>query len=221
MHGYQHRRMGVAAGVGIVAYSVLSDSSSAMALFMVTTPIGALLPDIDHDMSKMGKVRAKVVTGIKIGITAGIIAAGISSYLSGGIVNVILNVAFLLGIVFLIHIVEKNKFIKKQLGFITKHRGIMHTLVPPMFIFASTFWTNNQFYDYLIYGLCIGYIVHLIGDMANKEGIPLLWPIVKNSNIRYMSIVTNKSPMVLDIVCYVWCVVFILLGIVFGVKGGF
>lgn len=219
MHGFQHKRMGVAAGVGIVAYSVLADAPTALALCMITTPIGAMLPDIDHDRSKLGSARKNVTNLIKAAVGVGIAAFIVSSYMSGGIWNAALNGAFLLGMAIIVNIIEGNKHVKKQLGFLTKHRGIMHTLVPPMFILGTTMWTNNQFYTYSIYGLCIGYVIHLLGDMATVEGAPILWPLTR-ANIRYFAFNTSKHGTFIEIVCDVWCVVFVALGVYLGIKGG-
>lgn len=220
MHGFQHKRMGVAAGIGVVAYSVLADKNTALALCMVTTPIGAMLPDIDHDRSKLGSTRKKVTNFIKFGVAVGIGAFIVSSYMSGGLWNALLNGIFLLGMAILVNIIESNKHIKKQLGFITRHRGIMHTLVPPIFLMGTTLWTSNTFYDYSIYGLCIGYVIHLLGDMATVTGVPLLWPILKKDNIRYFAFDTSRHKTYIELVCNIWCIIFVALGIYLGIRGG-
>ena len=215
MLGSQHKRMGTAAGIGVVTYTIMSGANPALALFMVTTPIGAMLPDIDHDRSKLGSQRKKVTGLIKLAVVAGIVYFIVSSYMSGGIVNAILNGVFLAGLAIMVNVIESNKFIKRQLGFITKHRGIMHTLIIPMFLLGTTLWTSNVFYTYSIYGLCLGYVIHLLGDMATVEGAPILWPLTK-ANIRFMKLNTGKNGTMLEVVCNIFCVAFIMIGVLAG-----
>lgn len=220
MLGYQHKRMGVAAGAGVLAYTILAQAPPELSLIMVTAPLGAMLPDIDHDQSKIGKTRKNVFAFVKFLSITALIGFVIFSYVSNGILSALLNLAYIGGMVILINIIERNKHIKKQLGFITKHRGIMHTLIPTVFIFGTTFWTSSSYCAYLIIGLAYGTIVHLLGDMATTEGAPILWPITK-VNIRYLKLNTGKHSGILDIVCYIWCAIFIGVGVYFGVKGGF
>lgn len=215
MHGRQHKKMGTAAGVGVLVYTVSAGNNPMAALCMLTTPIGAMLPDIDHDMSKLGQSRKKVVNLIKLGVSIAVGYILITSYLSGGILIALINLGFLIGMMLILWVIENNKFIKKQLGFITMHRGIMHTLVPPAFIFGTTLWTSNEFYFYAVMGLCIGYVVHLIGDMATVDGAPVLWPLFK-SNIRYSWLSTTKHGFLIEIVCNAWCIAFVLFGIFLG-----
>lgn len=218
MHGVQHKRMGVALGVGVLAFSLLSESNPSLALFMVTTPMGAMLPDIDHDSSKIGRTRSKVTTLIKVGVTVGIGGFLAFSYMSGGMWNAILNGVYLTVMAVIINIIERNKHVKKQMGFITKHRGIMHTLVPTAFLMGTTFWTTNEYYFYAMLGLVSGYVVHLLGDMATTEGAPIFWPLTK-SNIRYLPLNTSKHGTMIELVCNIWCLLFIGVGIYFGMGG--
>jgi membrane-bound metal-dependent hydrolase YbcI (DUF457 family) len=215
MHGVQHKRMGVALGAGILVYSLLSNSEPALSLCMLTTPMGVMLPDIDHDRTKIGRVRSQVTTLIKVGIVASIGGFIFLSYKSGGLKNLILNLIFLGVMAVIINIIERNKFIKKQLGFITKHRGIMHTLVPPAFIMGTTWWTSNIYYFYGVLGFVLGYVVHLLGDMATEEGAPVLWPLFK-SNIRYLKLNTTNNSTILEVVCNLWCLIFIGVSIYLG-----
>lgn len=219
MHGYQHKRMGIAAGVGVLAYTVMGGLDSAATICLATIPMGAMLPDIDHDMSKIGRVRKKAFATIKALAVVGILAFIGFSYYSGGLWNAALNAGYVGGMALLIWIITRNEHIKKQLGFITKHRGLMHTLLPPAFILGTTLWTTNPIFTFGIYGLVFGFLVHLLGDMATEEGAPILWPLTK-ANIRYSSFNTNRSSGAIEFVCNVWCVLFVAAGLYLGYKGG-
>lgn len=211
--------MGVAASAGILAYMVLAQAPPELTLSLLTIPAGSMLPDIDHDRSKLGRNRKKVSDGIKFITGAVVIGFVAFSYMSGGPSNAILNAGYVGFMALLINIIENNKHVKKQLGFITKHRGIMHTLIPPIFLIGTIMWTSNLYYQYLIFGLSIGYVVHLLGDMATEMGAPILWPLTK-ANVRYFRFNTNRHGRSIELVCNAWCIIFVLAGIYFGVRGG-
>lgn len=219
MHGYQHKRMGFAASVGILSFVALSRQDLNLIIMALTIPFGSLLPDIDHDKTKLGRKRKKVVNIIKFLVTLALITFMVTSYLSGGLLLSITNGLFIGGLIIAINIVERNKHIKKMLGFFTMHRGIMHTLIVPAFLVGTTLWTNNFIYCNLIYGLSLGYLIHIIGDMATYEGAPICWPL-KKLNVRYFKFKTDKNPKAIELVCNIWCLLFILFGIYRGLNGG-
>lgn len=61
------------------------------------------------------------------------------------------------------------------------HRGPLHSLAAAGGIYALTHWFMPQVFTGLISGLnqwiFLGYISHLILDMFNPGGVPLLWPV--------------------------------------------
>ncbi|MGB9812381.1 MAG: metal-dependent hydrolase [Thermovenabulum sp.] len=79
------------------------------------------------------------------------------------------------------------------------HRGIMHSLLGAIITaFIVKMYLSLQHFNYIIpglneakitAGLLIGYLSHLLGDMMTKEGIPLLYPLIR----RKISIVGIKS----------------------------
>lgn len=219
MHGFQHKQMGVAAGVGVAAFMVIAQAPPELIMSAVAMPFGAMLPDIDHDNSKLGRARKKATTIIKVVASCGLLGLVVMSYFAGGVWNALLNAAYIGGAGLLVMLIERNKHVKKQLGFITKHRGIMHTLIPPALLIGSTFWTENVYFDYSIFGLAVGYVIHLLGDMATFEGAPILWPLTK-SNPRYFAFKTRENGTAISVVCNMWCIIFIAVGIYFGVRGG-
>lgn len=219
MHGVQHKRMGIAAGAGVVAYMILSKSSTELALSAMTIPIGVMLPDVDHDRSKIGRTRKKISETLKIISVLLVLGFVAFSYKAGGMWNALLNAGYVGGMCLIINIIENNKHVKKQLGFITKHRGIMHTLIPPAFIMGTTLWTSNDYYDYMIIGLALGYVVHLLGDMGTEQGAPVLWPLTK-VNMRYSYFNTDRHSAAIEMLCNLWCILAMVIGIYFGIKGG-
>ena len=73
---------------------------------------------------------------------------------------------------------RKHKFLSKHL----KHRGSTHTLVVPAALLGLMYlcyYFNLQFVPDLIFGYFVGWTVHIIADMFNTTGVPILWPIVK------------------------------------------
>lgn len=65
MTGKTHKAIGVATGVALVIYSIRT-SNMMYALGLATAPFGAMLPDIDHDRSKLGAVRKRVTEVIHV-----------------------------------------------------------------------------------------------------------------------------------------------------------
>ena len=68
---------------------------------------------------------------------------------------------------------SKHPWLSKHL----KHRGITHTLLLPLlvvglFILARTI----PILPSLLFGFEIGYVAHIVADLFNKKGVPLLWP---------------------------------------------
>lgn len=66
------------------------------------------------------------------------------------------------------------------------HRGITHTLLVPVIVFAlmltvssflSGFTYLNLLASSVLFGFEFGYVMHLFADMFNGKGIPLLWPL--------------------------------------------
>lgn len=73
---------------------------------------------------------------------------------------------------------HRHKFISKMLT----HRGITHTLLVPGILLMSMLWciqANIPFLPDLIFGLNVGWTVHIIADLFNRKGVPILWPVTK------------------------------------------
>lgn len=79
-------------------------------------------------------------------------------------------------------ITSHNKVISFLLRIFTEHRGITHTpfiLVMFSFILSPLILLNNIYINSAIIGFFIGYISHLMYDLLNPKGIPLLFPATK------------------------------------------
>lgn len=82
------------------------------------------------------------------------------------------------------------RFISKHL----KHRGFTHTLAVPVFLAFLMYWTSTlgiPLLPELVGGFEVGYLCHIIADMCNKKGVPLLWPL-SSSHIHVASVLTGS-----------------------------
>lgn len=199
--GKQHQVVGIGFGVA-AAYAIVHGQGEQLgAITAVGSAIGCWLPDMDHDMTKIGRKR-KLLTNVSTNIAniivfGGIVGIAILAFLMfTGFVDYGIDTTQLLiaGIV-LIGVAIGKKVIgnSKTFKWATKHRGLMHTLViPAAFLFALNV-SDYPLYFYTILGLTIGYCSHLFADMLTVEGCPILFPITRN-NIRFLRLRTkNKS----------------------------
>ena len=79
------------------------------------------------------------------------------------------------------------------------HRGFTHTGVVGCTIYALFLATSGakigvctSIAQSLLFGFAVAYISHIIADLMNGKGVPLLWPIISNK-IHLMRIVTKSS----------------------------
>ena len=73
---------------------------------------------------------------------------------------------------------QRHKFISKHLT----HRGITHTLLfPVIFIVAMLMAAAAKIpvLPELIMGFNVGWVVHILADLCNRKGVPLLWPLYR------------------------------------------
>jgi len=67
------------------------------------------------------------------------------------------------------------KILSRVITFLTKHRGMMHSLFPPFILF----FVINTFSAEFAFAAAIGYLSHLAADMLTKQGIMFLYPFSK------------------------------------------
>lgn len=71
---------------------------------------------------------------------------------------------------------QKYKFISR---FLT-HRGITHTLLIPTILLIAMYYTNQMCIPVLpslILGFNVGWLTHIVADLFNRKGVPILWPL--------------------------------------------
>lgn len=75
---------------------------------------------------------------------------------------------------------RRAKLLSKTASFAFGHRGFLHS---PLFlvVFSAVLWTFLP--CYVILGFCVGFISHLVLDLLNPAGIPLLFPYKKRYSI--------------------------------------
>jgi len=195
MTGKTHKFIGLVAGGAAAYYGMKVIGEPSYMFYLVSAPVGAMLADIDHDNSKLGKSRKNIMAAVST-LFASLAIVAISFFLVEGYTNGRLMPAvftvLLVAVPFLILTsLSKIEFIKKNLKFMVKHRGLMHTLIIPAFLFAATYFIKEPTFKILIIGLMIGYITHLAADLLTVRGCPILFPLSKK-NINLMSITTGS-----------------------------
>lgn len=90
-----------------------------------------------------------------------------------------------------------------------KHRGFTHTLIIPSILFILGYLFESQSVVSLFWGLGIGWLLHIIEDMFNSKGCPILYPLFKN-RISIMKLHINNP---IHNICFVvgWTFICFLL----------
>lgn len=185
MTGKQHQVVGIGFGVAatIVCFKYTKDITSLAA--GLGSYISCWWPDIDHNNTKLGRKRKAVVdttvSTVSKALTVGISGSAIAIVLTVlGIVNLSAYMPFLIfllagcGLVTIIYnIVTSNSTFK----WATKHRGIMHTLIPPIILWSCQYIIPQSIWQFLFIGFTVGYASHLISDSITPDKTPLLFPI--------------------------------------------
>lgn len=212
MNGSQHKIVGI--GFGIAAsYACLKTGNDAWSVMCVPmSMVGCMLPDIDHDMTKIGRKRKLATTVTNTGLTImcvlglaaiGFIAVSTTLQLTNYKTNwmqLAIMAGCIIGFLVLRSILSNNKTIK----WMTKHRGLMHTLVMPALLFIAMKSTNVPIMYSALLGTLIGYCSHLIADCCTKDGCPLLWPITKKS--IHITNITTKQKGVCNAMAFGLCI---------------
>lgn len=200
MTGAQHRVVGIGVGIAAAYALVQTHNEPAAAITVVGSAIGLWLPDMDHDMTKIGRKR-KLLTSLtstmaSIVVLGGIaLAMGLIMLMVFGIKDYGIDMRLLLIAVGGLTLVAiASKFIKnsKTFRWATKHRGLMHTLLVPVLMSTALKVSDYPVYKYIVIGLIVGYCSHLFSDMLTVEGCPILFPITKK-NIRFMKLRTKDK----------------------------
>ena len=197
MTGSSHKAIGIACGAAYVIHSVKANGGidpSAL-LVMATTPIGALMPDVDHKGSTYGKKVDKVKGTVNHIARIGVLCiAAFTAYVAimGNIGLAVFVGLTLLTMSLVLMIFGRIGNSMNSNNFFTKHRGIMHTLFVPCVLTVLSWFMGEEAIVAVILGFNIGYISHLFADMLTKAGCPVLWPIA-TVPIRILKIRTGTT----------------------------
>jgi len=194
MMGATHKAIGIVTGVAVTLYGLKNFDEPLFALASLTALLGAVLPDIDHNNTKMGKARKKVVSFtsviIKIASVVSLFAIGIICILNEDYKSLRILLLSVLIVVLLIVLLKNIKWSPKLKKFFTKHRGIMHTLVIPALLAVPLFFVKEYYVIAPLVGLIAGYVSHLLADMFTVSGVPILFPLTMR-NISLLPIKTG------------------------------
>ena len=200
MTGKSHKFIGLVAGGAAAYYGVTHNPGEAVyLLYILAAPAGAMIADIDHDGSKLGRSR-KTFMAVASSLLAAFAIVAITFFLADGynkgqdkFFQSVLTVILVAAPFLILTALSKTEFIKNNLKFMVKHRGLMHTLIMPGVLFAATYFIKEPTFRIFITGLTIGYITHLLADMLTVRGCPVLFPVTKK-NIKFMKIKTGSVP---------------------------
>ena len=193
MNGKTHVLVGL--GGGFIASALLYRAGifdiPDVAATIVGSAVGSYVPDIDHTGSVAGKKMPLVSWPIK------------------GLYNLfdaLYN--------------STNLKIFKKLSNMFTHRGLFHAPLFWLLLFVPTFLfltplIDDTFVHGLVnaglFGLLVGILLHLLADMLNPTGIPLLMPII-DKKFRLARIVTGSGGEMIFRICMV--VVLVVIGII-------
>jgi len=193
MTGKSHKAIGTAVGAAITIYG-LRNGINAAPLALLSAPLAAMLPDIDHNSSKYGRSRkiiAKTAT-----IIAGTAAIGVAWYYSAYIVaNYTTLLIMALGFVApvtIVYLLSQTRKAKNLIGFASKHRGITHTLVLPLCMLFAVQFVTELYFQILAYGFIAGYLSHIVADCFTRKGCPIFFPITTKT-INLTNIATGSQ----------------------------
>ena len=196
MTGKTHKFIGLIAGGAAAYYGMTALNEPFYMFYIIASPAGAMIADIDHDNSKLGKSRKNIMAAVSA-LFASLAIVAVSFFLADGYTNgrflSAVSTVLLVALPFLILTsLSKISFVRNNLKFMVKHRGLMHTLIIPAFMFAATYFIHEPMFKILITGLTIGYITHLAADLLTVRGCPILFPLSKK-NINLLKIKTGSA----------------------------
>lgn len=213
MTGKSHKAIGTAAGAAIAIYGI-RQGDYALALALVTAPLAAMLPDIDHGSARIGKLR-KLMANVVVTLAA--VAVVIAAWIHGRLILENNTTLLMVGIgvvipTFFLFKLSQTRWVRDTWGFVTKHRGIMHTLIIPICAAIATIYIRDRNFLILTYGFLAGYVSHILADCMTVKGCPVLFPVSKK-NIKLLNIKTGSQEEQIQTVILI--IVILLVGILF------
>lgn len=231
MNSTAHKCGGVAlASVATLAFSVHSHVSIAQGIMLITgATFGALLPDIDHKGSEVGK-KLKPISKIICentehrGFTHTFVCAFIVSMFLIGVIGItksfyhesLISRLILGGISgFLIWIALDTALNSMRPKFVhnKKIKKLLDLEYPSLIILVAicTIFSSRVYdsLDMFAWGAAIGYISHIILDLFNPMGVPVFYPISKH-RVHIANIKTGTQEGIVSAICNV-VTVFVLV----------
>jgi len=202
--------IGMFVGIVLALCGVL-DKEYTMLVMLFAVPAGAMLPDIDHNNTKIGRKRKKVLNDMKKLLPVGFIVfvlAVVYSFEKGVGVSQLLPVICVVVSFLLLVLVGSSKWGRQKFRFFTKHRGIMHTLcVPAVCVYITVTFELHIVMEQLLLGAAAGYLTHLVADCLTIEGCPILWPLTTRCvKIPLAATNTKSEKIVAVLLCGVFAV---------------
>lgn len=192
MTGKSHKAIGTFVGIALFLYGWRSGNYE-FAPALITAPMGAMLPDIDHDHSKLGSARSRIVKiSLAIVMLAFIGCLGYEYYAHRDLSVIIHTVSWVIVPILILIALSKIKAFHNALNFAVKHRGLMHTLVLPVLFFIGFIFLQDVILKYAVLALFIGYVSHIFADCLTPKGCPVLFPLT-TKNIRILKIKTGSA----------------------------
>ena len=193
MTGQSHKAIGVAVGAAIAIYGV-GQGELAYAMALISAPLAAMLPDIDHDNAKIGKLRKQVAN---VAVTVLAVVVVVAAWMYGRFILENYRTVLLLGLMVVIPTLvlfklSQTKWVRETWGFVVKHRGIMHTLIIPVLTIVATIFIQDRYFLILTYGFLAGYVSHILADCLTSRGCPIFFPFLRK-NIKFSNIKTGSS----------------------------
>ncbi len=175
MKGKTHGTIGAASFVYLC--SILPGKFKLINLIFAI--LGSLLPDIDHHKSLINKYLLPIRNGsmrVFIFLTLGIIVLYIDSFFTASIMLKIIGISLIL------------------ISLSTHRTGFTHSIFG-LIMFNITIRFLSNLYNFIDINLffTIGFLLHLLGDMCTKRGIPLFYPLSNKKHRMFITYSSGKS----------------------------
>lgn len=149
---------------------------------LIAVPVGALLPDVDIQQSRLGTRFKMLSTHMKHrGIThtmlgpACLLAMLLTIRTTTASVIACLFVGWIIGMMYNKSLIKrKQKLLNRIKDILIKKKGLTTTIVLLVLVYF-----NADTGASIIFGLLTGWLLHITEDMFNSTGCPICWPVVK------------------------------------------
>lgn len=166
MTGKTHMNIGLATTAAIFNFTAIPAEPKTMITALSITALGALMPDIDLENTKISNLF------LKLALYLGLLAVPILLILHKNRWDFSSSISFsnlnIMGGAILLLLIVLSKF--------TKHRTFTHSLLGLILFSWGVYVLLNSSIHLLLY-FVLGYVLHLITDSLTFQGIQLLFPL--------------------------------------------